>query len=282
MLESLEQERLKTAGERHRQWEERLQMKLTRIENHAVVIHAQMSSVEARRVAEALEAMTSHLQQHTGSMLLTNRRPATDDMLLLADQTSYQLALDDIKERETRIKANWELLQRVVGASLHRISVIRKPDSRLPLEHIAVHISAGCQMQLATSYRAPDWLSQGFGAYCEYTVLRRNLMHGIAPQSAGTLRMDANWDVQLRRLAALGGLRSWEEMFTTDLAVYEPVHYFEAKSIVTFLLREPEKFLRFVELLAGKSKDADALVEAYEKPLEELESDYRRWLGLRR
>lgn len=281
LLEDQEAERLKTAGERHREWENRLQVSLVRVENHALVVHAQLSVAEARRVAEALEALTAHLQQQTGSMLLSNRRPATDDMIILANPRTYERLIDYFEENEKHISTNWDLMRRVAGASIRRVSFFRRSEFGTPMEDIAVHISATNQMQIATHYKSPDWLNQGFGAYCEFAVLRKNLMHGLSAQSIGMLRMDGNWDVQLRRIAAAGGLLSWEEMFKTELAVYKPVHYFQSKSMVTFLMRNPDRFLKMVELFSGGAKAAEALADAYDTSVEELEKDYRRWMGVR-
>jgi hypothetical protein len=59
------------------------------------------------------------------------------------------------------------------------------------------------------------------------------------------------------------------------------VHFLEAKSIVTFLLEEPDKFLDLVEAFSTGADAPTALAAAYGKPAEDLQKDWRRWLNRR-
>jgi hypothetical protein len=256
-------------------------MRLTRLETHSLVIHAQVSTAEARRVAMAMEVLTNHLQQLTGNLVLTPRRPATDDLFLFVDQPSYLRLMELLKKDPRYSRVNFDLLERLSGGTLDRITFLRRMTNGVPLENMAVHSSAYRQIQIASRSAARPWLCDGFAAYCEFAVTRKNLMHSIDAQSVD-VRLASNWELLLRQLARTSGVRSWEEMFKKELAEFEMIHYLEAKSMAGFLLREPDKFQDYVEQIAAGAEDAEALTEAYGKPVKELETDWRRTLGLRR
>jgi hypothetical protein len=275
-----EVERLKTAQARHEEWEAKLQLRLTRIETRQVVIHAQVPAAEARRVAQAMEAMTNHLQQLTGTLLLTPRRPAVDDMFLFVDKTGYERLIGCLEGEPQYARVNWEFLRRLTGATVDQITFLQRPTSGVPLEDLAVHGSASRQMQMAASGRAPAWLAEGFAAYCEYQALKQNLIHSVDPQG-GDIKLGANWDLQIRQLARLGKLQTWDEMFAKDLAVFEAIHYLQSKSMVTFLLKEPGKFQDLVAAIAAGAESSAALEKAYGEPVKELETKWRRGLGVR-
>ncbi|MEQ8789661.1 MAG: SHD1 domain-containing protein [Pirellulaceae bacterium] len=279
-LLEIETMRLATAPERHEEWERRLQMKLTRIETHSLVIHAEVTLPEARRVALALEALTHHLQQLTGDLALTPRRPATDDLFLFIGKPGHKRLLEVLKEEERYSHIVWDLFERLSGGTIDHISFVHRSSTGTPLENTAIHTSAYRQIQVASGSKGRAWLYNGFASYCEFAILRQNLIHAIDPQST-TVRLGQNWDTVLRQLARMGMLRSWEEMFKQDLAVFEPIHYLEAKSMVQFLLAEPDKFLDYLDRVAGGADDATALEGAYGKTAKELEADWRRWLGVR-
>jgi hypothetical protein len=280
-LLAVETERLKTAPERHEEWEKELQMRLTRIETHSIVIHAQVPLAEARRVAMAMEALTHHLQQLTGNLVLTPRRPATDDLFLFVDKPSYLRLTALLKEEPRYSRVNFDLLERLSGGSLDRITFLQRTAGGVPLENMAVHGSAYRQIQIASRRGARPWLCDGFAAYCEFAVTRQNLMHTIDAQSVD-VRLASNWELLLRQLARTSGVRTWDEMFKKELAEFETIHYLEAKSVVGFLLREPDKFQDYLEQVAVGVEDGEALAEAYGKPVKELETEWRRTLGLRR
>jgi hypothetical protein len=143
---------------------------------------------------------------------------------------------------------------------------------------MAVHASANRQIQFAAASRAPAWLSDGFAAYCEFAVLKQNLMHSVDAQSTD-VRLGGSWDDQLRQLARVGKLRTWDEMFSKELAEFEMVHFLEAKSMVTFLLRDPQKFLDLTRAFATGADAPTALTDIYGKPVEDLEREWRRWVS---
>lgn len=275
-----EEDRIEHSGSRHSEWESKLQLSLQRLETRQLVLRGFTTEAELLRVGQALEAMTLHLRQKTNSLLLTQRRPHSDEMFVFDEEPEYEHFLSVLEESGRYPHVDWKLMRRRIGSSCARLSFLHSPPGKAPAEHSAVHASAYCQLKLATADLASPWFLEGFAAYCEHAATGGNLIHGVVAQS-GDVELTPHWAAQLRQLVRTEEPPKWSELLSTDLAVYRAIHYLEAKSIVTFLLREPPAFLDFVELKSVGMKDPEALKVAYGRSVDELDEEWRSWLGVR-
>jgi len=143
---------------------------------------------------------------------------------------------------------------------------------------MAVSMAGQQQIMRATSGKAPTWLREGFAAYCENAVLGKNLVHGVDYEIA-KLDFNPDWSIEMRRLAALNQLKPWETMFSIELRAYMVPEYVTSFSMVTYLIRsEPQKFLAFVRGLSSGTEPQAALTGAYGRTVDELQTDWVKWL----
>jgi len=283
-LVQAEAERLKTAGRKHLEWERKTGWNLVRVETHHVTIHAQLPPAEARRAAMAVEMMTAHLQQLTKSMELTPTRPDNCEIIILWEKANY-LRFLKLMEPQWAAEAGklWAMLPQMGGWTSGQTSFFYQvAGSDQPPAHMAVHLAASRQLLAATGHRAPTWLYEGFAAYCEYAVLRKNLVHSVH-YSSGDVRIGPNWPWEIRRFAAAGRLRPWKDLLARDLADYQAVDYLSAYAIVAFLINtDPAGFLDFVRNVREGLDGRTALEKAYGKSVEQLQARWLRWLSGRR
>ena len=80
---------LESALEKNKQWEDRMQGKLTCVVTRHATVHTQLTPAQARQVGLALESLTLHLKRLTGSMLLAATRPDTLELMLLWEQPAW-------------------------------------------------------------------------------------------------------------------------------------------------------------------------------------------------
>ena len=84
---------------------------------------AQLPPNEAQAVGVALEAMTAHLQQLTGSMELTSTRPDTYEILIILGKPNYLGFLRLMQaEWADKVGNDWALLPDVAGSTVEGTS----------------------------------------------------------------------------------------------------------------------------------------------------------------
>jgi len=274
-----EAQRLLTAGERHKELEQKFAPGLVRVETHHVVVHAQFAPAEAQKIGLSLEALKVHLHTLTGSMLLTPLRPDGDELIIAADKPSY-LRLLKVMEAENagNLGDSWHLMPQVAGGTVGRSSVtFVQPQPELT-PHMAVAMIAGRSIAVASKGRAPYWLRTGFSAYGENIVFGKNLTSSVKYQ-LNERPLDDDWALAAKRLAAAGVLKPWNDIMGLDLQDYGPVDHVQSYAMTAFLLQsDPQKFLDMTELMAGGTEPAAAIAKAYGKPIEELQQVWLQWL----
>jgi hypothetical protein len=271
--------RLKTAGQRHLDLEKKLGYELVRVETHGLVVHAQLPPAEAQKVGLALEGMKIHLQQATGSMLLTPQTPAQDEMICVFGEAAYLRLLKVIEEEQPdNLGESWNLMPELAGGVVGRTSIFHQKDNSHPPAHMAVSQSGIASMSLATKGRGASWLSVGFAAYCENVVLGKVLIRYIRYENK-ELKIGDNWALECKRLAAAGALQPWSRQIALDLRDYELVNHVQSYAMVSYLLqRDPQKFQDMVQLFAEGKDSTEAIETAYGSKLDTLQKEWFAWL----
>jgi hypothetical protein len=119
----------------------------------------------------------------------------------------------------------------------------------------------------------------GYCAYCENTILKANRVTSLE-YALTNLRIDPDWSLAVRRLAAAGGLKPWNDMFPKLLRDYQAEDHLTAYAMVAFLIQyKPQKFLDFVNETKGGLGSAEALEKAYSEKVPELQQRWVKALG---
>ena len=278
-----EKEQHQVATEKHKEWEERIGGKLVFVQTRHASIHCQHQPVQARRIGQAVEAMTIHLQKVTGSLELTLTRPATYQQMLLFGQPSwdkFRKVMEGIYTLE-QLGQPWLPAREFTAYDFPDVPhAYTTPDRirELPPEYQAVKFAATRQMMLATNWRAPEWLWEGLGAYCQQAALSDVRISTVYSSERGPKKVYHLRDA--RQQAALRQTRPWDDMIRRELRDFEPGDYPQSLGMVAFLLdSEPAKFLALLRLLRAGKDCQTALEEAYGKDLAALSQACSKWLA---
>lgn len=278
-LVTQEAERLKTAGEKHKEWEGRTKLAMVRVETRHVTLHAEMPLQLAARQGEAAEALTRHLQTLTKSVVLTPSRPQTFDLVILWDTPGYQRFVQTAKNLpEFAGTEDWDLILQVAGFAGNGVKVYNAfRNQQTPCEHMTISQVAEHQIYMATDRRCKSWLGVGFPYYCEFALKRKNLVSRVK-YMLGERPLGDNWNTELKRAAAARKLRPFEDMFPLDLRDYQPADHLMCFSMVSYLIRSnPEAFVRFVLLIRDGKEDKEALETAYGVTIQQLQGEWEKW-----
>lgn len=278
-LVDAEAQRLLTAVDKHKDWEQRTQMQFVRVETRHATLHVGLAADVARRQGAALEALAAHLQMLTKSTLLTQTRPDTLDMLILPDNAAHQkfLALAPNFPEFSGI-SDWGLIQQTGGFNGNGVTVQNATKvPNLPPEHMTLALFSSRNIRLACGNKGRDWLNTGFQYYCEKAVTNQNRVHSINYQ-VGDAPVSQDWNADFKVLMQQRKLRSMEDLFTMELRFFTAPDHLESYSLVSYLIRsEPLKFIDFVRAVAGGQDDKTALESVFGKTLKELENGWGRF-----
>jgi hypothetical protein len=267
---------------KHLEWEERLDGPLVHVETRHASIHTQHQPAQARRIGMAVESLTIHLQKTTGSLQLTPTRPGTYQQMLLVGEeawTSFRTVMEKLYTPE-QLGQPWQPARQFTSYDFSDIphSYIQPQRIRdLPPEYQAVKFAATRQMMLATNWKAPEWLWEGFGAYGQQAALNDVRISTVYSSEKGPKTVYSFREA--RQQASQRKLRPWTDMLPRELRDFEAADYFQSLGMVSFLLdSEPVKFLHFLRLLKSGTLCQPALEEAYGKDLGGLQLACSRWL----
>jgi hypothetical protein len=274
-------EQLEAAMEKNKQWEVRMGGKLACVVTRHATVHTQLTLGQARNVGTALEGLTLHLKKITGSMLLTPTRPDSLELMLLWEKPSWERFRKVMESLYTieQLGGSWYSAQQY-NAYDHRVTphMYETPQSvrTRPPSCGAVFLVGRRQLNLATDWRTPFWLVEGFAAYGDHAVHNVNrwfTVYDVKHIPVG------DWLADARKLASDTKLRTWKEIMNRELRDWEPEHHVQSMAMVAFLLEtEPAKFLDLTKRLKGGENEVPALEGAYRATLEELEQRLARWL----
>jgi hypothetical protein len=280
-LAAAEDVRLKTAMDVHLEWEKKTSWQLVRAETRRTALHSQLPPNDTQRVALALESMNQHIEGLTGSLELTQTTPANCNVIILAGQPNYLQFVNLLKADPVfgPARQDWSLVGQVAGTWVKDTIFYRYSPEGPPPEHQGIVLVASYQIRGATNYKDPPWLNVGYCAYCENTVLKANRVTSLE-YALTNLRIDPDWSLAVRRLAAAGGLKPWNDMFPKLLRDYQAEDHLTAYAMVAFLIQyKPQKFLEFVKETKGGLGSAEALEKAYGEKVPELQQKWVKALG---
>lgn len=280
-LAAAEDLRLKTAMDVHLGWEKKTNWQLVRAETRRAALHSQLPPADTQRVALALEAMSQHIEGLTGSIELTNTTPANCNVIILFQKPNYTQFVNLLKVDPVLgpARQDWSLVGEVAGSWVKDTIFYRYSPEGPPPEHQAIALVSSYQIRSATSYKDPAWLNVGYASYCENATLKANRVNSIE-YVLNNLQIDADWSLAVRRLAAAGALKPWNDMFPKILRDYQAEDHLTAYAMVSFLIQyKPRKFLDFVKEIKGGLGAAESLEKAYGEKVPELQQRWVRALG---
>lgn len=280
-LAAIEDVRLKTAMEVHLDWEKKTNWQLVRAETRRAALHSQLPPVDTQRVALALEAMNQHIEGLTGSIELTSTSPANCNVIILFQKPNYTQFVNLLKVDPVLgpARQDWSLVGEVAGSWVKDTIFYRYTPEGPPPEHQAIALVSSYQIRGATSYKDPAWLNVGYASYCENATLHANRVNSLE-YALNNLQIDPDWSLAVRRLAAAGGLRPWNDMFPKILRDYQAEDHLTAYAMVSFLIQyKPRKFLDFVKEIKAGLGAAEALEKAYGEKVPELQQRWVKALG---
>ncbi len=273
------------ALEKHKQWEKDFGQALLRVDTHYLTIRSQLSKTDTVKVARGLEKFESLMQKQLGTMAISNHRRGRDEFFLMDGKKNYQDFVRLIESRDTT-RRDWKLLYETVSFSRQNIICCYQHVKTSPIVGHAIYASAVEQINRVIGFSSAPWLHCGFASYYEAAVTKQNISFmagyryekGKQIPNLRNVTVDAkSWNKVIRQAAKQDKLIAWDEIFVRKPGDYEPLHDIQAKSMVAFLLRDPQKFLRLTELFQDKGP-RDALSEAYEMSCDELEAAWVKWL----
>jgi hypothetical protein len=273
------------ALENNRQWEQRTGWKLACVVTRHATVHTQLAAAQAKAVGTALETLTLQLKRITSSLLLATTRPDTLELVLLLEKPSWE-AFRKIMEglyTPQQLGESWTSAK-LLNAYDHRATPhLYETQQTLRLRPPAcgaTFIVARRQLNRATDWRGPFWLTEGFAAYGDYVVHKVNrwfTVYSVKQVPVG------DWLAEARKLVAVAQDRPWSEMFQRELRDWEAADHVQTMAMTAFLLEaEPAKFLDYSRRLKSGADPIVALEEGYGGKLGDLEHRWKRWLLARR
>jgi hypothetical protein len=267
---------------KHKEWEERTGWRLVLVQTRHATIHAQHQPAEARRIGQAIEALTIHLQKTTASLELTPTQPGFYQQVLLLGEPSWEKfrkVMEGLYTAEQLGQA-WQPARQALAYDFPDVphAYIQPERIReLPPEYQAVKFAATRSMMLATNWKAPNWLWEGLGSYGQQAALGDVRIATVYSSDRGPKAVYTFRDA--RQQAVHKRLRPWPDMIGRDLRDFEPADYTQSMGMVAFLLdTEPAKFLDLLRLLKAGQECQTALEETYGKDLAELGQASAKWL----
>jgi hypothetical protein len=271
--------------EKNKEWEERTGWKLACIVTRHAVAHTQLTTAQARTVGSALETIMLHIKRITDSLALTPTRPDSLQLIMLWEKASWEQfrkVLEGLYTLE-QLGESWYTAQSL-GAYDH-IEVPHMYDTPQTLRSRppscgAVFLAARRQVRVASDWKAPFWLYEGFGAYGDNVVHKLNRWYMVYARTEVPV---GDWLADATKMANRSNLRPWAQMIQRELRDWTPDDQVQTTAMAAFLFEsQPAKFLDLIGRLKRGEQEVAAVEEAYGAKLEEIDARFSRWLIARR
>ena len=275
-LLAVEADRIAAAPALHAKWADALKTQLVSAETHYITLYGQqLPASSIRGAAVALEQLAGNLQQMTGSTLFTQLRPDTHELLFFYDAAGFTKFIDALAEKQPG--RDLSLMREASGINERYLAAMQLQKGLFPAEDAALFSIGHMLMTEATDGKAPPWLSEGFAAYCENSVTKKNLCISFAYEK-NDVKFNANWDADIKKYALQSKLKTWDHIFPIDMIGLKPLDYLTCYSMVSFLIKtDGPRFARFVLAIREDIPSAQALEKVYGHSINDLQLLWAKW-----
>lgn len=271
-----EGERLAGSLARNKNWNTASGLPLLYVETRYLSLHAQLPPAMAKKTGDALDKLTAHLQSATRSTLLTQTRPATHEILITFDLPSYYKLIDMFEAQDPG--EHWKLTRQSTGSFGRKLGFFNaKSGNPTPPDHMALYQFANMLMVEATDGKAPPWLTAGFSAYCEKTITNLNLCYSFSYEK-NEVQFGQDWDVELKKYAQQGKLKTWEFVFPLSGIGMSALDYLTCYSMVSYFMKsDPRLFQQVLLNIKDGMESGKAVEKVYKRPVKDLQMMWAQW-----
>lgn len=270
-----ETDRLSASLNRNKMWNQKTGLQLLYVETKNVSLHANLPPAMAKKTGDALDKLVAHLQTVTRSTLLTQSRPEDHEILIAFDTPSYNKIIDMFEKDSGE---DWTLARQSSGSfGRHRGFFNAKTGNPTPPDHMALYQFANMMMQEATGGKAPPWLTAGFSAYCEKTITNLNLCYSFSYEK-NEVQFGQDWDVELKKYATQGKLKTWEYIFPLSGIGMSSLDYLTCYSMVSYFMKsDPRLFQQVLLNIKDGMESGKAIEKVYKRPVRDLQMMWAQW-----
>src|SRR5579862_426459 len=272
--------RQKAAQERHAQFEEKAGKKMALILTPYVAIHSTLPPGTNRTIAMKLEKLMDILQTNSKSMVLSNTRPDSDDIVLLNDDKSFLTYLDHTFDEKLQGDQK-ALMKKGTGWGHFHFSLAKTnvpnatPDSQASQ---AVYNMGGLLIKSATDDKAKAWLVEGFQCYCENATLGTNNNYSFVYEPNTKVKFGKNWNADIKTYAVKGQLKPWDQIFSFNLEGMKALDYLSCYSVVSCLIKSDARlFDKMVQFIREGDDSATAIEKAYGLKIADMQNKWAAW-----
>jgi len=246
---------------------------LSSVETRHITFRSQLAPAQSKVVADMLEQLTEHLQMITRVTVLTPTRPGTHELFLFTDRGAYEKVRDAVAPNPNIDRA---ALSKISGMSGRNKSLFHVQPPQKP-EHMGLFLMGRMSMTEASNAKAPFWLVEGFAAYCENTITKKNLCYTISYE-LNDIKFTPNWNDDVRKFALKKQLKPWKDVFFASGVGMKPLEYLTCYSMVSFLIKsDPQRFTKLVLAVREGHPSPVALKLAYGRSVEDLQNMWAAW-----
>jgi hypothetical protein len=165
--------------------------------------------------ARTLDAVAGKTPLKPGLVSRQGWAVVDDSQTLVFDEAGYNSLITALEKKEPA--DDWGLSRKSVGFSSRRRGVYHTQKLTPPgPEPMALHMFSKMLMLAATDGKAPAWLAEGFTAYCENLMTKRNLCYSFSYEK-NDVKFGENWNQEIRKYAMQGKLKTWDTISFHDL-----------------------------------------------------------------
>jgi hypothetical protein len=248
-------------------------IKLVHVETRNVLIHTDLPLATAKQTALMLDKLCAFLMQKTRSCLLVQTRPDTCEQVILGSAANFTAMTYELEKQIPG--GDWALRRQASAFAIGTVSIANAEGSGGP-EPLAIHQLSRMLLFKAGGNAMPQWLREGFSAYCENAMTKRNLCYSFAYEK-NQVKFGPNWNQEIRKYAALGQLKQWDGILSMDLIGMKALDYLTVYSMVSFLMSDPKRFVSLVSELRDGTQSAAAIEKVYGRPLKDLQVRWVNW-----
>jgi len=276
LLIAAETARLAAAAAEQKTWEDAAGIPLSFVETAHMTLRSTLAEAETKVVAVALEQLTTQLQQATQSVLLTQTRPDTDQMLIGGDKPGYVLLLDVLQQMHPKL--DMSMAKDSVGTLFTHLSIFNaQHNNGLQARNMALYQFGEMSMYTATNGKAPAWLRLGFSSYCENVITHQNLCYAFQYEK-NDVKFGENWDNEIKKFAAQSKLKTWDMIFNVEPVGMSALDYLTCYSMVEYLITtDPKLFPKLCAAFRDGLDSEHAIKKVYGSDSKNVQMMWANW-----